>query len=223
MAHAFNDSQQEYCDKCSYVQLVSQISPSPHFSVIKCPVCYFKKYKCRYCSATQIIRRWKNNHRKIKKHVETTHPEKLTSSTSPGIQQSLVLNDTVAFKNDDSVTNTCGGLVNDGTETETDFLGHNEPSDENHVSHLVDSMSENNSDSQCISYEYSPPPHGRKVDNLDSFKFSATTSQMCTFGKTTFAARTESHMEGSVASFGGRWPGWICMSETKLHHKVMQG
>ena len=61
--------------------------------------------------------------------------------------------------------------MNDGTETETDFLGHNEPSDENHVSHLVDSMSENNSDNQCNSYEYSPPPPGRKVDNLDSFIF----------------------------------------------------
>ena len=59
--------------------------------------------------------------------------------------------------------------MNDGTETETDFLGHNEPSDENHVSHLVDSISGNNSDNQCNSYEYSPPPPDRKVDNLDSF------------------------------------------------------
>ena len=61
--------------------------------------------------------------------------------------------------------------MNDRTETETDFLGHNEPSDENHVSHLVDMMSENDSDNQCNSYEYSPPPPGRKVVNLDSFNF----------------------------------------------------
>ena len=171
MAHTFNDCQQEYCDKCSSVQLVSQISPSPHFSVVKCPLCNFKIYKCRYCFQTRIIRRRTNDHRKIKKHVEKNHPEILISSRSPGIQQSLVLNDTVAFKFDDSVTNTCGGLANDGTETETEFLGHNEPSDENHVSHLVESMCENNSDSQCNSYEYSSPRLNRKFVNLDSFKY----------------------------------------------------
>ena len=168
------------------MQLVSQILPSPHFSVVKCPLCNFKIYKCRYCSQTRIIRRRTNDHRKIKKHVEKNHPEKLISSRSPGIQQSLVLNDTVAFKFDDSVTNTCGGLANDGTETETEFLGHNEPSDENHVSHLVESMCENNSDSQCNSYEYSPPRSNRKFVNLDSFKFFSNNEPNVSFNLDSF-------------------------------------
>lgn len=153
---------------CSSSAKFHQVHISPSLNTL---CVFFKIYKCRYCSATRINRRKRNDHRNIKEHIETTHPEKITSLTSPDIQQSLVLNDTAAFKNDDSVTNTCGGLVNDGTETETDFLGHNEPSDENLVSHLVDSISENNSDNQCNSYEYSPPPPARKVDNLDSFKF----------------------------------------------------
>ena len=46
---------------------------------------------------------------------------------------------------------------------------------------------------------------------------------MYTFCKTTFAARTKSHVEGSVALCGGCWLGWICMIKTKLHHGVMQG
>ena len=186
MAHTFNDCQQEYCDKCSSVQLVSQISPSQHFSVVKCPLCNFKIYKCRYCSQTRIIRRRTNDHRKIKKHVEKNHPEKLISSRSPGIQQSLVLNDTVAFKFDDSVTNTCGGLANDGTETETEFLGHNEPSDENHVGHVVESMCENNSDSRCNSYEYPPPRSNRKFVNLDSFKFFSNNEPNVSFNLDSF-------------------------------------
>ena len=113
--------------------------------------------------------------------------------------------------------------MNDGTETETDYFGHKDPLDECNVNHLVDIMSEKDSDNQCNRHEYSPPPPGCKVVDLDSFNFSATKSQMVTFGKETFAARMTRHVEGSVALCGGCCSGRICMIETKLYHWMMRG
>ena len=145
--------------------------------------------------------------------------------TSADIQESLAVNDIATFQNDDSFSiSSYVGIVNDRVETGTEFLGHTRPSDDNLVNHLVDTMAGHDNGNQCnISYKYSHLPPGRKVVHLDSFKFSATKSQICTFGNNTFAAKTATHMEGSVASFGGWWSGWTCTSEVKLQHEVVRG
>ena len=61
-------------------------------------------------------------------HVEKCHPEKLISSIS-------LQSNTQAYN----------GMVNDGAETETGFLGRNGPSDDNLVNHLMNAMSEDDS------------------------------------------------------------------------------
>ena len=97
-----------------------------------------------YCSVTSKTRRKKNDLRRIMCHVEKCHSEKLSSATS-------LQSNTQAY----------GGMVNDGAETETDFLGHNGPSDDDLANHLTNVMSRDDSGNQDdISHEYSSPPPG---------------------------------------------------------------
>ena len=213
MAHTVNDCHQDRgaCERCTFQKLIKDESlpHDTHFLVFGCPGCNFKKYQCHYCSATRKNSREKNEFRYITNHIEKSHPEKLTSSIS--LQTNIRAYD---------------GMANDRAETEIDFLGHDEPPDDNLVNHLMNTMSKHDSGNQGqgdTSHEYSPPPRlGCKIVDLnESSSFLATKSEVRTFGKNTFADRTARYVEGSVASHGGCFTGWTCMIEPKLQQSVM--
>ena len=126
-------------------------------------------------------------------------------------------NDTTR-SNDESETINNNRQMTGGIETETDYLGCNNESDENKVDHFVNMMSGNkNQFNQCNSHEYSWPLPGAKIMDPESFTFFQQWTFKCLFfGKTTFAAETKRYVEVFVTLHGGPWLGRNCMVQDNI-------
>ena len=97
-------------------------------------------------------------------------------------------------------------------ETETDYLGCNDKSDEVMVDHLLDMMSENeNWVNKYDSNEYTPPPQGTKFIELESFKAFSNEKSNVYFWQDYICSKKMRYVEVFAVLSGGPCSRGNCM------------